>query len=334
MGRRTVNERGKRLVIGAGKVNQRVPVIDLLSVWHAVVAADQLSFHRAATVIGVRQSAVSRRVRALEDELGVSLFERKVSGVYPTTAGLEFLHHARSILSDVDYAVKVSRAAGRGATGHLRVGFFASLACGFLRDLLSEFKRQHGNVDIDVWHGGPDDHIRQIRDHSMDIAFCTGSPELSDCDVELLWSERVYCVLPATHRLAKRASVDWADLRDESFIVSRDEPGPEIHEYLIRRLATLGFHPSVRRLAVCRESLIHLVAMDFGVTLTSESTISTPFRGIVFRPFKSARDVLPCVGIWSPENDNPALRRLISLARSLKSTHTWATGCYRDHTFQ
>lgn len=310
---------------GLRRLSSRIPVVDLLSLWHAVAAADQLSFHRAAAVIGVRQSAVSRRIRALEDRLGVSLFERNVSGVYPTLAGFEFIHQARSILSDVDYAVKVARAAGRGATGHLRVGFFASLATGFLRDLLTEFRQTHRNVDIDMRHGGLGDHIRQIRDRSMDIAFCTGHPDVPDCDVELLWNERVFCILPDSHQLAARRSIDWSDLRDELFIVSREEPGPEIHEYLIRRLATLGFHPNVKRMSVCRESLIHLVAMGFGITLTSESTVSTPFRRVVFRPFEGTSDILPCVAIWSPQNDNPALRRLISLGRSLRSRRMVAT---------
>jgi DNA-binding transcriptional LysR family regulator len=112
------------------------------------------------------------------------------------------------------------------------------------------------------------------------------------------------------------------DLREETFIVSRDEPGPEIHEYLIRRLATLGFHPEVRRLAVCRESLIHLVSIGFGLTLTSESAVATPFRGIQFKPINGEEDTLPTVGVWLPGNDNPALRRFVSLARAIRRAQT------------
>ena len=53
-------------------------MIDLVSVTQALLVAEHLSFSRAAQVLGVRQSAVSRRVRALEDKLGVSLFEREL----------------------------------------------------------------------------------------------------------------------------------------------------------------------------------------------------------------------------------------------------------------
>ncbi len=292
--------------------------INLPAILHSIVALEQRSFHRAANVIGIDQSALSRRIRALEDELGVSLFERDRTGIRPTAAGEEFIRQAKAALSDLDYAVKLARNAGCGSRGLIRIGFLCSLSSGFLRSLLVEFTRSHRTVTVDVVYGGSRDHIRQIRDRSMDIAFFTGLPELPDCDVELLWHERVFCALPEDHRLCSLEAAHWPDIQGESFIVGHEEPGPEIHEYLIRRLATLGFHPRVRRLSVCRESLFHLVSMGFGLTLTSESAVATPFRGVQFKPMAGDEDLLPTVGVWLPGNDNPALRRLVSLARAMK----------------
>ena len=60
---------------------------------------------------------------------------------------------------------------------------------------------------------------------------------------------------------------------------------------------------------------MNLVAMGKGLTLTSESTIATIFPGVVFRPLGD--EVLPFSAIWSLQNDNPALRRLISLAKRI-----------------
>ena len=310
---------GLLLAVAGSKINVH-------AILHSIVALEQRSFHRAANVIGIDQSVVSRRIRALEDELGVSLFERDRAGVRPTAAGKEFIRQAKVALCDLDYAVKSARSAGNGSSGFLRIGFLCSLASGFLRDLLVEFTRSHRTVTVDVAYGGSRDHIRQIRDRSMDIAFFTGLPELPDCDVELLWHERVYCALPEDHRLSSLEAVHWPDLRGESFIVGREEPGPEIHEYLIRRLATLGFHPRVRRLSVCRESLFHLVGMGFGATLTSESAVATPFHGVRFKPMASDEDLLPTVGVWLPGNDNPALRRFVSLARAMKNAQTMIGG--------
>jgi hypothetical protein len=58
--------------------------------------------------------------------------------------------------------------------------------------------------------------------------------------------------------------------------------------------------------------------MGFGVTLTSESAVATPFGGIRFKPVAGDDDLLPTVGVWLPGNDNPALRRFVSLARAMK----------------
>src|SRR5262249_22372385 len=82
--------------------------LTLVSVTQALLVGDYLSFRRVATVLGVRQSAVSRRVRELEDELGVSLFERHHAGVRITNAGVRFLQEARAALVQLDQAVKTA----------------------------------------------------------------------------------------------------------------------------------------------------------------------------------------------------------------------------------
>jgi hypothetical protein len=59
--------------------------------------------------------------------------------------------------------------------------------------------------------------------------------------------------------------------------------------------------------------------MGFGATLTSESAVATPFRGVEFKPIAGVEDLLPTVGVWLPGNDNPALRRFVSLAKAMKN---------------
>src|SRR5215471_11539413 len=89
-------------------------------------------FSARGDVLGVRQSAVSRRVRELEDELGVSLFERHHAGVRVTNAGARFLQEARTALVQLDHAVKTAAAAGSGTVGRLSVGILSSIATGYL----------------------------------------------------------------------------------------------------------------------------------------------------------------------------------------------------------
>jgi DNA-binding transcriptional LysR family regulator len=83
--------------------------LDLVSIALALLVAECLSFRRAARMLGVRQSAVSRRVRVLEDLVGVSLFERHHGGVRVTAAGARFLDQARDALLQLDNASRPRR---------------------------------------------------------------------------------------------------------------------------------------------------------------------------------------------------------------------------------
>ncbi len=283
---------------------------------HYVVAASRWgSFRRAAASLGVEQSAISRRIQYLEDELGASLFNRHSGGVILTNAGKKFVRHARQALSEVSHAAANVGPIGRGDEGLVRVGIFSSLASGFLAQMLRAYSDRYAGVHIDIIEGGPSDHIAAVRMHKLDVAFVTGVPSQADCDAAQLWTERVFVVLPSGHALADRKSIHWDDLRDQDFIVSEGDPGPEIQDFLITRLADLGVHPAIERYRVGRDSLMHIVSLGRGLTLTSEATIATRFPGVVYRRLDA--EALPFCAVWSPDNDNPALRRMLSLARSM-----------------
>jgi DNA-binding transcriptional LysR family regulator len=297
-------------------------MINLVSISQALLVAEHLSFSRAAQVLGVRQSAVSRLVRALEDMLGVSLFERASSGVRLTAAGRRFLERSRPALAEIDHAVKAAASAGRGAEGVIRIGIMSSVSGGFVRNLLGYYHCDNPAISLDIVEGSASEHIARITERQLDIAFVTGTPPASHCDIAVLWKARIFVALPEWHALAEVDAIEWASLKDEHFIVSRDAPGPEIHDYIVRRVVELGRSPSVDRHGVGRETLMHLVALGLGITLVSEAAIGTRYPNVTFRPLASAEDILPYSAVWLPGNDNPALRRFLSLARSMSSGST------------
>jgi DNA-binding transcriptional LysR family regulator len=90
-----------------------------------------------------------------------------------------------------------------------------------------------------------------------------------------------------------------------------------MHDHLITRLAQMGYNPSVQRFDVGRETLMHLVALGLGVSLTSEAMVATQFPEVTFRPIAGDGAKIPFSAVWLPTNDNPAFRRFLSLVRSL-----------------
>jgi DNA-binding transcriptional LysR family regulator len=118
-------------------------MIELRHINYFVVASEQGSFRKAATLLSIQESAVSRRIRDLEDQLGASLFQRHSGGVCLTQAGQRFLRRARIALQQIEDGVNDVAAIGRSEEGIIKVGIFSSLASGFLFELLKEFDRKH-----------------------------------------------------------------------------------------------------------------------------------------------------------------------------------------------
>jgi DNA-binding transcriptional LysR family regulator len=290
--------------------------INPVSVAQALVVAKHLSFRAAARALGIRQSAVSRHVRGLEDELGVSLFERHHRGVKVTNAGARFLQHARDALAQLDQASKIAGAAGRGTTGELGIGILSSMGAGFLRELIQTYSERHPAVAIQIIEGASTEHISLVRKRRLDVAFVADPSEATGCDIAPLWNERLFVVLPRSHPLCDRKEVEWQALRNEHFIIRQSNCSRALCERLIKHLSDGTRTPSMQKVDVGRETLMHLVAMGRGVSLTSEATLATSFPDVVFRPISGGDATLQFSAVWWPGNDNPALRRFLSLAKT------------------
>ncbi len=288
-------------------------MLEFLALQHAVMVAEQGSFRRAAIALGVRTSVVSRRIRALEDEIGVSLFQRQSQGVQPTHAGHLFLTKADQILRDVDSLCRLAHARGAGAEGQLTIGLVASIAGGNIRELLMRYRRAYAGVTLDLVDGLPHDHIAAVRALKMDVALVVDTPAAIGCVVEPLWAEPIFVALPASSRLASANEVQWEDLASELFLVSSMGPGKDIEDIVIKHLADLGRRPVVEPRAVQRGGLLGLVSLGLGVSLVGSAEAAVSYPDVVFRRLRGEH--LPFSAVWAENNDNPVLRRFLSLAR-------------------
>ncbi|MFC5386818.1 LysR family transcriptional regulator [Aquamicrobium segne] len=293
---------------------------DMRALRYVLAAAEQTSFSRAASALGVKVSSISRHVRNFEDALGISLFERSSSGVRLTDAGSKFLDDIIPVLQMAEVVFQRASAAGRVEEGTVRVGIITTLAGGFLRHLIASYRRCYPGIKLDIQDGGRRDHLHAIRSRQLDVAFFTGNASLAGCDVEEFWSERVHVAMPVNHPLTGGERLDWPQLRDERFIVSTMEPGPEVHDYIVRRVADYSTYPDVSYLHVTEETLMHMVAIGEGVTLVSEGWTSMAHADLALRPLTAAEDIVPFSAVWSPASDNPALRRFLSFARELATS--------------
>jgi len=293
--------------------------LDLRYLRCALFVAEQGSFRRAANVLDLPQSTVSRRVKLLEHRLGFPLFIRNKRGVSLTVIGADFLKDAIEGARQLDRAAQLATKVYRGTRGDVRVGILASLSGGFLPDLLRRFRERHHEIRVELWEGTSQEALHAVATGQLDITFVTGQPHVPGCEARMLWRESIYAALPQTHRLAQSGSVTWDDLAEETFLISRSGPGSEIQDYVISKLSRPGFRPRSEMHDISPTSLVDLVSMAYGVTLLSACAPRGDVQGVVIVPVFGETEVIPSSAVWSKANDNPAVRHLLALADGVRS---------------
>jgi DNA-binding transcriptional LysR family regulator len=186
-----------------------------------VAVAEELSFTKAAQRLFAVQSTVSAAIKALEAELGATLFDRSTRKVALSAAGSAFLPEAKAAIEAVDRAMAVAQEASTGLRGSIRIGTMTNIAVIDLPGLLGAFHRQYPLVDIHVTVSttGSTGMADDVRTGRLDVALL-GLPEsdMTGLTTRRLASWRYVVLLPEGHPLARRAKVALRDLIGESFV--------------------------------------------------------------------------------------------------------------------
>jgi DNA-binding transcriptional LysR family regulator len=289
--------------------------VDLVHLRYAVAAADHGSFRRAAEALLLQQTKLSRCVRQLEERIEMIVFERSRGGVRATQAGRDFLRTARSILEQMDTLLASAHSAGRGEAGRLAIGFYTSLSAGNLRATLIDFAQRSPQIEVSMIESSRSRLATALRNGAIDVAIVTGETPLFDSRIMSLWSERVMVALPEGHRLANGETIYWTDLKSETLLISRHDPGPEIQELLLAKLASPGDRPKVVCHGANLGNIKSLVGAGFGVSLVMESDVGANFSGLVYRELRdgTGQSWVGYSAHWRADNDNPALARFLKM---------------------
>lgn len=234
--------------------------IPMAALIQTLAVAEYLSFHRAARALGISQSSVSARIKMLEEDLGVRLFERNTRGVRLTEAGRLFVQQIASGMDQIDHAVKTAAIAAAGDTGRLRVGVHGLIPGSFLDVLLMRFRTEHPAIVIEMVEGSARETMAHLRARRLDVAFLVGTFDLPDCHSRRIWTEPLVVAMAESHRLAQRSGVTWADLAGETFLVRHGGTGPQVHDHIVLRLAGRWPPPRIQRFEVERGTLLSMVA--------------------------------------------------------------------------
>ncbi len=202
--------------------------------------------------------------------------------------------------------------------GELRIGLIASLAQGPLSDLLAAYRERFPNVELRISEDSSQAHAAAMLSGRLDAAFLLGEPRLPTCETRHFYDEAIFAALPISHSLALSSRLTWEDLRHETLLVRADGSGPEVEGIIVRHLSSPGFRPKITVQYVGRENLLNMVGRGYGLTLVTSSAMGAIYPGVHFIPIAPA-EIARWSIVWSTNNTNPALNRLLKMSAEIAS---------------
>jgi len=290
----------------------RFSIVELRQLEYFVAVAEERHFTRAAQRMTVSQSGLSASVRALERELGASLFVRTTRSVELTGAGRALFAEATRTLAGARAAREAVAAVQGLLRGRLAVGVEQCVTVD-VGALLVRFRAQHTNVEVRLRQAGSASLAQDVVDGQLDVAFVTlPGPSPDGMRLLPLTREPMVLLCDPAHRLAGEPGVRWAQLADETFVDFHPDWGS-------RRLADRAF-------AACRtprhvalevndvHTLIDLVRHGLGIAVVplpiARKEQAATLRAIPLRDAEEHWEV----SIALPDGDRPtpAARELLS----------------------
>ncbi|MGF6178559.1 LysR family transcriptional regulator [Ensifer sp. 4252] len=235
-----------------------------------IAVAELGQFNIAARNLHLTQSAVSILIRDLETEIGVRLFDRHTRMVSLTLVGQEFLPQARKILKDLELAVGDVRDNAMLKRGQVTIAAAIVLAATIVPPIIARFLRMYPEISVNI-RDMPEEQITPaLKRHEVDIAVGTLSEEDPEITATALLRDKLMLVCREDHRFAKRKSVRWAQLKDETLItLAASNPLRNIVEHNLIRVV-----PNYRPKYEVRFSTtaISMIAAGMGVSVLPENS--------------------------------------------------------------
>jgi DNA-binding transcriptional LysR family regulator len=274
-----------------------------------VALAETGSFTEAAYSVGLTQSAVSHALSTLENELGVTLFERsRRGGVVLTQVGEKVMPHVRVVLAQTDAIEQKARAARGVAAGKLRLGSIPSAYPRLLARVLTHFQAEYPDIEVVLFEGRLHEVYEWIESSIVDVGLVFHPAK--EIKSTLLTTDELYAIVPSGHRLYGQAKVSLEELRKEAFIM------PRIGCTFLR---VAGFEqreigPAVRYHASDSTTILAMIREGLGISLLPGMMLSEKLEGMAMIPLDPPRYVQIGLAVRSQEMASPAVKLFIQTA--------------------
>lgn len=255
--------------------------MDLRHLRYFKAVATSLSFSRAAERLRIAQPALSRQIKDLEEEIGVTLLRRSTSCVQLTEAGQYLLEQTNRLLELLNNAVAKVQQIGKGATAEFNIGSDWNIPAPIAASVRN-FRKLYPKLQVNLIELPSHKHIHAVRSGQIDVGFVSSAAIGSrhNLDFVRILSTPISVVLPAHHPLANRDRIRMAELKDERWIMPDRTEFAWCHDFVRQLLRSAKCTPKFGRTATSLQGVLGLVAADEGISLVAKALLVKRIKGI------------------------------------------------------
>ncbi len=254
--------------------------LDPVSLQHFVAVCEEGNIARAAAREAMVASALSKRIAALEAEVGVPLLVRRRRGVEPTPAGQALLVRSREVLASLQQVRTELTGFGAGVQGSVRVLASPSALAERLPDDIAAFVTAHPAIRISLDERMSPAIVRGVRDGSADVGVLWDLIDLSGLHARPYRRDRLCVAMAPTHALARRPVLSFAETLEHASI--NVSTGGQMDQLLRRQAALLGRLPAYRMQVSSLDAACRLVGAGLGLAILPMES-ATPHAGAAGR---------------------------------------------------
>lgn len=280
----------------------RFDLIDLRLVVNVTEAA---SITRGAARSGMALASASERIRDMEEALGAPLFERQRRGVSLAPAGVTLVHHARTVLQQVERMRGELGEHAKGLRGRIRLFSNTAATLEFLPPMLGSFLSAHPNIDVELEERPSTEIVRAVAGGSADIGIVADAVDpAAELETFPFAEDRLVLVTPRRHPLGKRRSVAFREVLAFDFIGL--SAGSALQDHIGDHAARAGHRLKLRVRLPGFDAVCRVVESGIGIGVVSQTAARRCRKTM-------AIGVIPITDPWALRHLRICVRRLKAL---------------------
>jgi DNA-binding transcriptional LysR family regulator len=305
--------------------------MDLRQLRYFVTVAEELHFGRAAERLAMTQPPLSQQIRALEEELGVTLFHRTQRSVALTPVGARWLVEVRRVLAEAAALPALAQRLARGEVGSLSLAFDSTADYGILPAVLRHFRDARPDVQLQLREATSDVQIEALLADEVDagvvIAHHAGSVP-GELDYRPLVRERLVLAVPASRAaqwgVAPGQPIALADAAAEPLIIFPRRSAPALYDIITGYHAAHGGGDTATRIgqeAIQMQTIVSLVSAEMGVALVPASLCNLQRTGVVYLELAAPSPFIETGLVWRRDAASPVLPWFVASAEAVARQH-------------